>query len=107
MQEDYVAEDRPATHVEDRKVDACDVVVASFAQRYGSVPDGEPHSKSYSWLECERAGEIRPFLVDENAEWPQAINETYSLRKAIKDGTLTPELGAQAGRESQAREMSY
>ncbi|SPE33794.1 conserved hypothetical protein [Candidatus Sulfopaludibacter sp. SbA6] len=67
------------------KVDEAEVVVAIVAHRYGWVPDdpANPHAKSITWLECERAWEankpVLAFLVDPNYAWPAELHESYRL----------------------------
>jgi formylglycine-generating enzyme required for sulfatase activity len=73
------------------RVDGCDLVLAIVAQRHGwTPPDQGPNAhKSITRLECERAFgriDIIPFLVDENAQWPEAKTEDYRLTVAAQQG---------------------
>src|SRR5437660_8099226 len=85
-----------------REVDACDVVIAIVAHRYGWVPDDQPNDghKSITWLECERAKEVIPCVVDEKHQWPKELKESYRLSDAAENGTLTAELTAEVQRNT-------
>lgn len=79
------------------KAQACDVLIAIVAHRYGWVPPDQPDGmcKSITWLECECAAnagkEILAFLIDEKLEWPSEFREVHSLVSAGDGGNLTPE----------------
>jgi Domain of unknown function (DUF4062) len=67
------------------KVDEAEAVVVIVAHRYGWVPDDpdNPHGKSITWLECERAWQcnkgVLGFLVDPKYDWPKELYENYRL----------------------------
>jgi hypothetical protein len=87
-----------------QRVADADVLIAIVAHRYGWVPsdplaDGR---KSITWLECEEAvrcgKEVLAFVVDPAADWPEEAKEEYELIRAVREGRLTPDLGAQVQR---------
>lgn len=82
------------------EVDACDVVIAIVAHRYGWVPNDQPDRgmKSITWLECERAKEAIAFMVDEKGSWPPELKESYRLTAAMESGEYTPELADEVKR---------
>jgi len=99
MMEYFVAEGAKPPYAECMaKVDAADVLVVIVAHRYGWKPPDQPPpgAKSITWLECEQAlkngREVLAFLVDEKAEWPPELKESYRVSKAIEEGRYTPEL---------------
>jgi formylglycine-generating enzyme required for sulfatase activity len=82
------------------EVDACDLVVAIVAHRYGWVPEDQPGrgKKSITWLECERAKEVIACVIDEKHAWPKELKESYRLSEAAEQGTFTPDLAAEVQR---------
>ncbi len=83
-----------------REVDACDVVIAIVAHRYGWVPAGQPDGggKSITWLECERAKEVIACVVNDQHPWPAELKESYRLSEAVDKGTESAELMAEVRR---------
>jgi hypothetical protein len=105
MMEYFVAEGAKPPYAECMtKVDEADVLVVIVAHRYGWVPADQPApgGKSITWLECEQARrrkkEVLAFLVDEKAEWPVELKESYRVSKAIEEGKPTARLAAEVKR---------
>ncbi|MDX1982408.1 MAG: SUMF1/EgtB/PvdO family nonheme iron enzyme [Bryobacteraceae bacterium] len=66
------------------RVKAADVLVVLVAHRYGSCPPG--NTKSYTWLECEHARHVIPFLVKDDAPWDFELRDAAALQKAAVSG---------------------
>src|SRR5437764_7253595 len=83
-----------------REVDACDIVIAIVAHRYGWVPADQPGGgdKSITWLECERGKEVIACVVDEKHPWPLEHKESYRLSAAEEAGEYSAELAAEVSR---------
>jgi formylglycine-generating enzyme required for sulfatase activity len=100
----WAAQDNPPLNESLARVAASDALVVIVAHRYGWVPTDAPGDglKSITWLECERAErggkEVLAFVVDEKAAWPEEAKEEYALIRAVREGRLSPELGAQVQR---------
>jgi len=105
MMEYFVAQGAKPPYAECmEKVDEADVLVVIVSHRYGWVPPDQPApgGKSITWLECEQAlkngREVLAFLVDEKAEWPLELKESYRVSKAIEEGKPTTKLAAEVKR---------
>lgn len=79
------------------QVGQTDILIAIVAHRYGWVPADQPPpgGKSITWLECEQAvrqgKEVLAFLVDEGADWPLKLRESYRITEAIESGSASVE----------------
>jgi len=83
-----------------REVDACDLVIAIVAHRYGWVPPDQPDggAKSITWLECERGREVIACVVDEKQPWPLELKESYRLSEAADRSEVPRELALEVPR---------
>jgi len=92
LQENWTAEDHPPLDACLERVREAQVLVVIVAYRYGWVPEDpsrNPEGKSITWLECEEAEakgkQILAFVVDDDANWPDAKKDEVDLKQAMED----------------------